>query len=175
MPQHRSQTFVEPLQRSVGCLERRADEVRRNALPAALELTLVKEAQTGRQVGDDGRGFVHGARECGGRPRLVMILHEARELPLVVEPGVEMLPHRPGVTLAQPISWNSWRHPGFAREICCATGPVCQTLRSHTQSNPIPATRSSSASGMSSSVLFRPRLRDRSVSQTRVLIWYSEG
>ncbi len=63
----------------------------------------MKEAQTGGQVGDDGRGFVHGARESGGRPWLVMILHEVRELRLVVEPGVEMLPHRPGVTLAEPI------------------------------------------------------------------------
>ena len=103
MLQHRSQTFVELLQRLVGGFERRADEVRRNALPAAFELTLVEEAQTGRQVGDDGRGFVHRAFEGRGRPRLVMVLHEARELRLVVEPGVEMLPHRPGVTVAEPI------------------------------------------------------------------------
>ena len=45
---------------------------------------------------------------------------------------------------------------GLAREIRCAAGPVCQTLRSQIQSNPIAASRSSSASGMSSSVAGRP-------------------
>ena len=52
----------------------------------------------------------------------------------------------------------------------CPAGPVCQTLRSQTQSKPISARRSSSASGMSSSVAGRPSARDSSVSQTRVLI-----
>ena len=32
-----------------------------------------------------------------------MVLHEAGELALVIEPGVEMLAHRPGMTLAEPI------------------------------------------------------------------------
>src|SRR5262245_27717731 len=77
--------------------------MRRNALPPALELTLVKEAQSGRQVRDDGRGLVHGAREGRRRARLVVILHEARELALVVEPGVEMLPDGPGMAVAEPI------------------------------------------------------------------------
>src|SRR5687767_12674395 len=77
--------------------------MRRDPFPAAFELTLVEEPQTGRQVGDDGRGFMHGPLERGGCPWLVMILHEARELPLIVEPGVEMFPHRPGVTVAEPI------------------------------------------------------------------------
>ena len=46
-----------------------------------------------------------------------------------------------------------------------------QTLRSQTQSKPMRASRSSSASGMSSSVARRPKVRDNSVSQTRVLTW----
>ena len=48
--------------------------------------------------------------------------------------------------------------------------PVCQTLRNQTQSKPISTRRSSSASGISSSVAERPSFRDSSVSQTRVLI-----
>ena len=68
------------------------------------------------------------------------------------------------------VSSNSLRHSGLARDTRWPAGPVRQTLRSQTQSNPIPATRSSSASGMSSSVAGRPRARDSSVSQTRVLI-----
>src|SRR6188474_177204 len=75
----------------------------RNALPATFELTLMEEPQPGRQVGDDRRRLVHRRREGCGRPRFVMILHEARELALVVEPGVKMLPHRARVTVAQPI------------------------------------------------------------------------
>ena len=45
---------------------------------------------------------------------------------------------------------------GLARETRCPASPVCQTLSSQTQSKPISAMRSSSASGMSSSVAGRP-------------------
>ena len=69
------------------------------------------------------------------------------------------------------VSWNSRRHSALLRETRCPASPVCQTLRNQTQSKPISARRSSSASGMSSSVAGRPSLRDSSVSQTRVLIW----
>jgi hypothetical protein len=68
------------------------------------------------------------------------------------------------------VSSNSRRHSGFVREIRCAEAPVRQTLRNQTQSNPIVATRSSSASGMSSRMAGRRSARDSSVSQTRVLI-----
>ena len=54
------------------------------------------------------------------------------------------------------VSSNSRRHSGFAREIACAAGPVCQTLRNQTQSKPSAARRSNAASGMSSSVAPRP-------------------
>ena len=50
-------------------------------------------------------------------------------------------------------------------------GPVCQTLRNQTQSKPIRARLSSTASGMSSRVAGRPSFWLSSVSQTRVLIW----
>jgi hypothetical protein len=61
------------------------------------------------------------------------------------------------------------RRAGCEREICCAAGPVRHTLRNQTPSNPSPATRFTSASGMSSSVAARPSDRDSSVSQTRVV------
>ena len=73
------------------------------------------------------------------------------------------------------VSSNSRRHPGCARETICAAGPVCQTLRNQSQSNPSRASRSSSASGTSSRVARLPSGRESSVSQTRVLIWYSDG
>ena len=63
----------------------------------------MKEPQTGRQVGDDRGCFQFGGRERGGGAGLVMVLHEARELVLEVETGLKMAPHRPGVTLAEPI------------------------------------------------------------------------
>ena len=69
------------------------------------------------------------------------------------------------------VSSNSLRQSGLLRETRRPASPVCQTLRNQTQSNPISASRSSSASGMSSSVAARPSARDNSVSQTRVLIW----
>ena len=47
---------------------------------------------------------------------------------------------------------NSLRHSGLAARDALPASPVCQTLRNQTQSKPISARRSSSASGMSSSV-----------------------
>ena len=74
------------------------------------------------------------------------------------------------------VSWNSSRHSGLLRETCCAAGPVCQTLRSQTQSNPI---RGQAVEFGVGDVVQRggpaQAARDSSVSQTRVLIWYSEG
>ena len=45
LPEHRQETAVELVQRRVGRLQRRADQVRRDALAAALELPLMEEAQ----------------------------------------------------------------------------------------------------------------------------------
>ena len=57
--EQRQQPVIEPLQLAIGRFDRRADEVRRNALAAAFELTLVEEPQPGRQIGDDGSRLVH--------------------------------------------------------------------------------------------------------------------
>ena len=63
----------------------------------------MEESQARRQERDDGRGLVHAGREGCGGPGLVVVLQEACELALVVEPGVEVLADRPGVSLAQPV------------------------------------------------------------------------
>ena len=62
-----------------------------------------KNRRPGRQKRDDGRGLVHPGREGRGGPRLVVVLQEPGELVLVVEPGVEVLAHRPRVPLAQAV------------------------------------------------------------------------
>ena len=62
--EQREQPVVEPLQCPVGPFERSADEVRRDALPATFELTLVEEPEPGRQVGDHRSRLVHPRREC---------------------------------------------------------------------------------------------------------------
>ena len=60
-----------------------------------------------RRPGD--RNVMTAAASCialckgGGRPWLVVILHEAGKLALVVEPGVEVLANGPCVSLAEPI------------------------------------------------------------------------
>ena len=62
-----------------------------------------KNRRPGREERDDRRGLVHVRRERGRRARLVVVLQEARELVLVVEPGVEVLAHRPRVAFAQAV------------------------------------------------------------------------
>jgi hypothetical protein len=47
LPDHRQETAVEFVQRGVGRLQRRTDQVRRDALAAAFELTLMEESQAG--------------------------------------------------------------------------------------------------------------------------------
>ena len=70
---------------------------------AALELSLLEEAQARRQVRDDGRRLVDAGRERRRGPRLVVVLQEAGQPVLVIEPGQEVLAHRPGVPLAQAV------------------------------------------------------------------------
>jgi hypothetical protein len=65
---------------------------------------------------------------------------------------------------------NSCRHLGLVSDTWRPAEPVCHTLSNQIQSSSIAARRSNSPSGTSSSVAGRPRLRDSSVSQTRVLI-----
>src|SRR5215813_13898994 len=72
-------------------------------LPPVLEVALMEEAQPGGEERDDSRGFLDVGRKDGSRPRLVVVLEETGQLVLVVEPGVEMLTHRPGVTLPEPV------------------------------------------------------------------------
>src|SRR4051794_6273305 len=92
------QSVVEPLYFRIDGLERRADQVRRDAYFAPLELTIMEEPQSRRQVCDNRRRLVHRLCERCGRARLVVILHEARELVLIVEAGEQMLACRSGMT-----------------------------------------------------------------------------
>src|SRR6185295_4890249 len=101
--EHRQETAVELMPRGVGPLQRRADQVRRDTLAAALELPLMEEPQARRQKRDDGRGLVHARRESGRRPGLVVVFQEPGELALEVEPGQQVLTHGPRVPLAQAV------------------------------------------------------------------------
>ena len=95
--------IVKPLQPFICRLDRRTDEVRRDALPSAFELPLVKESQARRKICDDGCGLVHSRREGRSCSRLVMVFEEPCELGLVIEPGAEMLAHRSRLAFSQPV------------------------------------------------------------------------
>ena len=103
LTQHGKQPVVKLFQPLVDRFLRTSNQMGRDACPAPLELSLVKETQTGGQEREDCRGFMHVRRERGRRPRLVVVFHEAGQLVLIVEPGVEMLAHRPGVPLAEAV------------------------------------------------------------------------
>src|SRR5215472_1177850 len=70
---------------------------------------------------------------------------------------------------------NSSRHCGLSREILRPAAPVCQTLNNQIQSNPAAAQPSIVSSLISARVTRLPASRDRPWSQTRVLIWNSDG
>src|SRR4051812_28779144 len=101
--QHRQQPFIETLHLVIDWFDRRADEVRRDACSAPLELTIMKKTQTGRQIRDDGGSLVHLRWEGGSGPRLVVVLHKACEPVLIVEAGEQMLSRTPGVAVAETI------------------------------------------------------------------------
>ena len=62
-----------------------------------------KNRRPGDEEGDDGGGLVDAGREGRGGPRLVVVLQEAGQLVLVVQPRAEVLAHRPGVPVAEPV------------------------------------------------------------------------
>jgi hypothetical protein len=103
LAQHREQPVVEPFQVLVHGLDRTSTQVGGDPLPSCLELALMEEAQPRRQVGDDGRRLVRTRRERSGRPRFVVVLQEAGQPALVVEPCVEMLAHRPRLAAAEAV------------------------------------------------------------------------
>src|SRR5262249_43190988 len=103
LAQHGQQSVVELFQSLVDWFLWTTNQMRRDAFLASRELSLVKESQPWRQESDDCRGFLHLRRERRRRPRLVVVFQEAGELILVIQPRVEMLAHRSGVTLTQAI------------------------------------------------------------------------
>ena len=97
------QPVVELLQALVHGLDRTANQVRGDPLPASFELPLMKEAQPRRQERDDSRRLVGAGGKRRGRARLVVVFQEAGHLVLVIEARVEVLADRPRVPLAQPV------------------------------------------------------------------------
>ena len=71
--------------------------------PPPFELTLLKEAQARRQIGDDRRCLVRLAGEGRGGARLVVIFEEAGELVLKVEAGHQMVADAPRMAVAQAV------------------------------------------------------------------------
>ena len=97
LTQYAEKAFVEIVQVLVERLARASCEMGRNPLLAPFKLTLVKEAQAGRQEGEDGGSLVHLTRECCGGARLIVILQKASQLVLIIEARVEMLQIARGV------------------------------------------------------------------------------
>src|SRR5262249_13932353 len=102
-PKHCEELIVEPLEYIVDRLIRRTHQMRRDALPSPLKLSLMEEAQASRQERDDSRGLVHAGGKYRGGPRLVVVLQEPGHLVLVVEVGAQMVVHRLGMALTEAI------------------------------------------------------------------------
>src|SRR5262249_955643 len=103
LPQHAEKIAIELSQRGVSRLVRPSHEVRGNPLPASLELTLMKEPQPGREIGQDRRRLVHARFEGRCGTRLVMVLQEAGEAVLVAKLRLKMSAHRTYIRSAQTI------------------------------------------------------------------------
>ena len=135
----------------------------------------MEESQSGRQVRDDGRRFVNVRRKRGRRSRLVVVLQEPSQLVLVIQPGSEVLADRAGVLLAQPVVQplvvrvieTLLLHRPFEIPIDLGQKLKLRVLPSHGLGRLRPEGFRTEAP--------RPSVRDSSVSQTRMLIWYSEG
>jgi hypothetical protein len=67
---------------------------------AALEFTLMEEAQARRKEGD---GAMFGRVERRGGARFVVVFQESHETVLIIEAGEEVLAHRAGVAVAQSV------------------------------------------------------------------------
>ena len=94
VPQAREQRVVEGGDRRVGHLGRSPPHVRGDPDALPLALSLVEEAQTGAEERDHGGRSVDVRGPRRGGARLVMVLEEAREVVLEVEPGQQVLPDR---------------------------------------------------------------------------------
>ena len=99
----REQPVVELLDLLVRRLLWPANEMRGDPPLPPFELPLVEEAQAGHEVGDHRGRPVSERMERGGSAGFVVVLQEARELRLVGRRRPEVLAHRPGVPLAQPV------------------------------------------------------------------------
>src|SRR5437879_2278964 len=87
----------------VNGLDQTTNEMGRDEFPVPLELSLMEEAQPGGQIGDDRRCLMNLWRECCRSPRLVVVFRKAGQLVLVIRPGLEVLPDRPGLPLSETV------------------------------------------------------------------------
>ena len=98
-----SNRVVELLQALVHRFIRGAAQVRRDAFEPPFELSLMEEAKARREKSDHRGGLVLSGGKRRRGARLVVVLQETRQLVLVIQSGVEMLAHRPGVAFAQAV------------------------------------------------------------------------
>ena len=84
----------------------------RDAHPAAFVLSLMQEAQAGREERDHGSGAAHLGRERRRGARLAVVFEEAREVILELEPGAQVLAHR-----SEPAARALIRGRTFARTL----------------------------------------------------------
>src|SRR5689334_160539 len=84
-------------------LKRAAMQMHGYAYPRPLELTLVEEAQTGRQKGNDRCRPMLRPRKRGCSARLVVVFEKTRKLVLIVKPRQKMLANRARIAFLQPI------------------------------------------------------------------------
>src|SRR5262245_63575960 len=77
--------------------------MRRNPFSASFELSLMKEAQARRHIGDDCCCFVLSRWERCRRARFVVVLQKASQFVLVIEPRLEMLAHCARRTITEAV------------------------------------------------------------------------
>ena len=119
--QHRQEPVVEGSDLRIRRLDRPAAQMRRQAHPRALDLALLEEAQTRREEGDDGGRLMPRPGKGRRGARLVVVLEEARQPILIVEPGDQMAAdlrrHRHGTAGRRAACRSSSRSPAAAAPI----------------------------------------------------------
>src|SRR5262245_11275599 len=103
LSKHRKQPVVKLSQPLVDGFFGRANQMRRDALRPAVELTLMEKPQTRRQKTDDRCRLVNLRSKGSRRPRLVVVLEKARHLVLIIKPRVKVLSHWSCVSFSETV------------------------------------------------------------------------
>src|SRR5205823_3469937 len=75
----------------------------RNAFASPLELSLVKEPQSGREEGKNCRSLMHSQSEGGGCARFVVIFQKSGQFVLIGWVSPEVFADQPGLPATKPI------------------------------------------------------------------------